>query len=452
MNIIIVGCGKVGEALAEQLNEKGNNITVVDINAERVNSVVAKHDVMGVVGNGATHATLDEAGFEDADLLIAVTGSDELNLLCCLIAQKAANCQVIARVRNPEYSAEASYLKHELELAMVINPEHAAAAEMTRVLRFPSAIKIETFARGRIELLKFILPEDSPLVGQTVREITTKLHCDILVCTIERGDEVFIANGDFLFRERDVVSIIAPPQNVTQFFRKINYVTNSVKDVLIVGGGEISFYLCQMLARVGIRTTIIEKNQARCDELSAILTNTTVIHGDAADKEILLEEGLENVDAFAALTNLDEENILLSLFANSRSKAKLITKITRIDFDEVIKTLPLDTIIYPKSITCESIIRYVRAMKNSRGSNIETLYHIIKGKVEAAEFIIRESNTITDKPLYQLPIRSNVLIAGILRENTVITPKGQDTIRVGDTVIVVSKDILLNDITDILQA
>lgn len=249
-----------------------------------------------------------------------------------------------------------------------------------------------------------------------------------------------------------MISIIAPPQNVTQFFRKINFVTNSVKDVLIVGGGEISYYLCRMLDKVGIRTTIIEKNQTRCEELSELLENTTVIHGDAADKEILLEEGLESVDAFAALTNLDEENILLSLFAHSRSKAKLITKITRIDFDEVIKTLPLDTIIYPKSITCESIIRYVRAMKNSRNSNIETLYHIIKGKVEAAEFVIRDSNVITDKPLYQLPIRSNVLIAGILRENMVITPKGQDTIQVGDTVIVVSKDILLNDITDILQA
>lgn len=452
MNIIIVGCGKVGEALAEHLNEKGNNITVVDINADRLNVVAAKHDVMTVAGNGATHATLDEAGFEDADLLIAVTGSDELNLLCCLIAQKAARCQVIARVRNPEYSSEASYLKRELELAMVINPEQAAAAEMTRVLRFPSAIKIETFARGKIELLKFILPESSPLVGHTVKEITTKLHCDVLICTIERGDEVFIANGDFLFRERDVVSLIASPQNVTQFFRKINFVTNSVKDVLIVGGGEISYYLCRMLEKVGIRTTIIEKNQARCKELSELLENTTVIHGDAADKEILLEEGLENVDAFVALTNLDEENILLSLFAHSRSKAKLITKINRIDFDEVIKTLPLDTIIYPKSITCESIIRYVRAMKNSRNSNIETLYHIIKGKVEAAEFVIRDSNAITDKPLYQLPIRGNVLIAGILRGNMVITPKGQDTIQVGDTVIVVSKEILLNDITDILQA
>ncbi len=452
MNIIIVGCGKVGEALAEQLNEQGNNITVVDINATRVNDIVTKHDVMGVVGNGATHATLEEAGFEDADLLIAVTGSDELNLLCCLIAEKAANCQVIARVRNPEYSAEASYLKRELELAMVINPELAAAAEMARILRFPSAIKIETFARGKIELLKFILPENSPLVGCTVKEITTKLHCDVLVCTIERGDEVFIANGDFLFRERDVVSIIASPQNATQFFRKINFAANSVKDVLIVGGGEISYYLCQMLARVGIRTTVIEKNQLRCDELSVALPNTTIIHGDAADQDILLEEGLETVGAFAALTNLDEENILLSLFAHSRSKAKLITKITRIDFDEVIKTLPLDTIIYPKSITCESIIRYVRAMKNSRNSNIETLYHIIKGKVEAAEFVIRDRNALTDRPLCELPFRSNVLIAGILRGNMIITPKGQDMIQVGDSVIVVSKDILLNDITDILQA
>ncbi|MBE6847491.1 MAG: Trk system potassium transporter TrkA [Ruminococcus sp.] len=451
MNIIIVGCGKVGEALAEQLNENGNDITVVDIDSDRVEYIVNKHDVLGVVGNGATHATLEEARSEDADLLIAVTGSDELNLLCCLIAQKAGNCQVIARVRNPEYSSEASYLKRELELAMVINPEQAAAAEMTRILRFPSAIKIETFARGKIELLKFILPEDSPLVGCTVKEITTKLHCDVLVCTVERDDEVYIANGDLLFRKRDVISIIASPQNANRFFHKINYVADSVKDVMIVGGGEISYYLCQMLTRVGIRTTIIEKNQARCDELSIQLPETLVIHGDAADQEILLEEGLETVDAFAALTNLDEENILLSLFAKSRSKAKLITKINRIDFDEVIKSLTLDTIIYPKSVTCESIIRYVRAMKNSLNSNIETLYHIIKGKVEAAEFFIRHDNALTGTPLYQLRFRPNVLIAGILRDNAVITPKGQDVIQPGDSVIVVSKDLVLNDITDILR-
>ena len=239
MNIIIVGCGKVGQALAGQLSEEDNDITVIDVSAAKVNETAARYDVLGVVGNGATHLTQQEAGIKDADLLIAVTGSDELNLLCCLIAKKAGNCHTIARVRSPQYSTEAPYLKEELGLAMVVNPEQAAAAEIARVLRFPSAMKIDTFAKGRVELLKFKLPERSPLAGLAVKEITTKLHCDILVCTVERGDNAYIANGEFRFIDKDVISIIASPKNANAFFKQIHYRTNSVKDVMIVGGGTL---------------------------------------------------------------------------------------------------------------------------------------------------------------------------------------------------------------------
>lgn len=451
MNIIIVGCGKVGQALADQLNEEGNNITVIDKIAEKVNDVSSHYDVMGVAGNGATHIVQQEAGISHADLLIAVTGSDELNLLCCLIAKKAGNCQTIARVRSPQYYTETPFLKDELGLAMVINPEQAAASEIARVLRFPSAIKIDTFGRGRVELLKFRLPENSPLTGCAAKDIVAKLHCDVLVCTVERGDEVHIPNGDFVFEEKDVISIVAATRKAAEFFRRIKYKMNSVRDVMIVGGGEIGHYLCEQLIRSGMSVKLIEKDPARCEELCEMLDDVTIINGDASDQNILLEAGLENTGAFVALTNLDEENILLSLFARSACGCKLVTKINRIDFGDVINHLDLDTIIYPKNITSDNIVRYVRAMRSSIGSNMETLYNVIKGKVEAAEFIIKDASPVVDVPLMEMSLKPNVLVAAILRDKKVIIPRGHDSLQIGDAVIIVSSQLALHDITDILR-
>ncbi len=451
MNIIIVGCGRVGQTLAEQLNEEGNNITVIDISSESVNDVASRYDVMGVVGNGATHTVLKEAGIDSTDLLIAVTGSDELNLLCCLIAKRGSGCQTIAKVKNPIYSAESPYFKDELGLAMVINPEYAAAEEIARVLRFPSALKIDTFAKGRVELLKFRLPEGSPLVGMSVKDTVIKLHCDILVCTVERGEEAFIANGDFVFEGKDIISIIASPKNAQDFFKKIDYKTHAVKNVMIVGGGDTTHYLCDILERSGISIKVVEKNFARCEELADKWRNVSVIHGDASDKEILIEEGVESVGAFVALTGLDEENILLSLYAKSVGDAKLVTKINRVDYDGVVGHLDLDSTVYPKSITSDLIVRYARAMKNTVGSNVETLYNFIKGKVEASEFIVRENSPITGTPLYQLKFKKNVLIAAILRGDTVLIPRGHDMILPGDAVVIVSGVMALHDICDVLE-
>lgn len=451
LNIIIVGCGKVGEVLAEQLNDEGDNITVIDLDSKKVSAVMSRYDVMGVVGNGATHLTQQKAGIIHADLLIAVTGSDELNLLCCLIAKKAGNCQTIARVRSPEYNGEAPFLKDELGLAMVINPEQAAAAEIARVLRFPSAIKIDTFARGRVELLKFRLPEKCPLAGLSVKEIATKLNCDILVCTIERGDDAYIAHGDFIFEEKDVISVIAAPRKANDFFRKIKYKTNSVRDVLIVGCGEIGQYLSELLLRSGISVKIIEKNARRCEDLCALLGEAVIINDDASDQNVLLEAGLAKAGAFVALTNLDEENILLSLFARSTANCKLVTKINRIDFGSVIKHLDLDTIIYPKNITSDTIIRYVRAKKNSIGSNVETLYNVIQGKVEAAELNIRDGSPVVGIPIMQLKLKDGVLIAAILRDKKVIIPRGPDSIQIGDAVVIISNHLAVHDISDILR-
>lgn len=450
MNIMIVGCGKVGQTLAQHLNEDGNNVTVIDTDDKLVSDVAARLDVMGYVGNGATHTLQQEAGIEKTDLLIAVTGSDELNLLCCLIAKKESNCQTVARVKNPAYSTETAYLKDELGLAMVINPEHAAATEIARVLRFPSAIKIETFAHGRVELFKYKIPEGSRLSGMAVKDVVAKLSCDVLVCTVEREDETYIANGNFVFAEKDIISVIASPKNASDFFKAIGYKNRAVRTVMAVGGGETSQYLCSILHRSGISVKLIEKDQKKCESLCVKYPEVDVIHGDASDQALLLEEGIDTVGAFVALTGIDEENILLSLFAKSAGAGKVVTKINRIAFDDVIKHLDLDTTIYPKNITADSILRYVRAMKNSLGSNMETLYSIVPGQVEAAEYTVGEGSPVTDIPLMKMQKKPDILIAAIIRGGKVLIPRGSDVISAGDRVVVVSRTKTMDDIADIL--
>ena len=450
LKIIIVGCGKIGQNLAEQLAGQGNDITVIDISREKVKDVCASCDCMGVVGNGATHATLQQAGIKGADLFIAVTGSDELNILCCLIAKKASDCETIARVKTPEYSSESDYLKDELGLAMVINPQYAAAEEIAHILRFPSAINIDTFAGGRVELVKFRLPESSRLVGMSVREVVSTLKCDVLICTVERGEEAYIAKADFVFESKDIISLVASPKNAANFFSKIGYNTQSVKDAIIAGGGETGKYLCRLLREDGIAVKIIEKDSDVCDELCSMFPDVTVIHGNAGDQATLIEEGVESTGAFVALTNLDEENILISLFARSVGKGKFVTKINRSDFSNVVKHLDLDSIVYPKNITSDLIVRYARAMKNTRGSNVETLYNIIKNKIEASEFIVKEDSPITEAPLSELHFKNDVLVAAILRRKKVIIPRGADRIQPGDRVVIVSGILGMHDISDVL--
>lgn len=450
MNIIIVGCGQVGRALAEQLSENENNITVIDELDENVRRVTDKLDVMGVVGNGASYNVQKEAGITKADLLIAVTGSDELNLLCCLIAKKASDCQTIARVRSHEYSLEAPFLRDELGLAMVINPERAAAEEMARVLRFPSALSVEPFSKGRVELIKIRLPETSALIGMSVKDVTAKYRQDILFCTVERGEDAFVTKGDLVFEARDVVSIMATPKNAQSFLRKIGFKTQAVSSVMIIGGGEITHYLCSILKKSKIDVTVVEKDREICEKLSLDFTDVEVIHSIPPYQETVEEEGLSTKDAFIASTDLDEENIMLSLFARTNTEKKVITKIKRIDYDSIMQRLELDTVIYPKNITADTIVRYIRSAKNTRASNMENFYSLIKGKVEASEFIVRTHSKITGKRLSELKLRENVLIGAIIRDGNVIMPRGYDMIEEGDAVIVVSGTMGLHDITDIL--
>lgn len=451
MQIIIVGCGNVGTTLAEQLSSEGHNIAVIDMNRQRLQNLSNSFDVMGVDGNGVSFAVQKEAGVEQADLLIAVTGSDEVNLLCCLIARKTGGCHTIARVRNPIYNLEINYIKEELGLSMVINPEFAAAVEMSRLLKLPSAITIDTFTKGRVEVVKYRVGEDSVLCDQSLQQIKSRLKSDILICTVERGEDVYIPGGNFIIRARDEISIIGTPQKTLAFFKKLGAVVTRAKNVMIIGGGKTAYYLSKQLMDMGIQIKIIELNKTRCEELSELLPKATIIQGDGTDRNLLMQEGLIQTDAFVAMTSVDEENIILSLFAKSVSKAKLITHVHRISYDEIIDSMDLGSVLYPKHITAEYILQYVRAMQNSIGSNIETLYQLIEDKVEALEFRVQEKSALVGIPLKELQLKENLLIACINRRGVIITPGGQDTIEMGDTVVVVTTNQGFHDLKDILK-
>lgn len=453
MKIIIVGCGKVGQKLAEKLGaESDNDVTVIDPKQSVISDVVGQYDVMGVIGSGVNIDILDEAGIANADLLIAVTGSDELNLMSCLMAKKKSNCQTIARVRKPEYSKSVNLIKEDLGLAMIINPEQAAAQEIARVLRLPSAIQIDTFAKGRVEILKFRVPEDSVLDNMKVMEIVSKLNCDVLVCGVERDENAFIPGGNFILKAGDLVSIVSSIQGGVQFFKKIGINTHRVKNTIIVGGGATAYYLAGLLLQSGIDVKIIERDLARCEELCQLLPKATVVHGDGSDNWLLLEQGVEHTESFVSLTNIDEVNILLSLFAKSKMQSgKLVTKINRIAYDEVISGLDLDTTVYPKDITAEYIIKFIRAMKNTIGNNVETMHMILDDKAEALEFRIKENSPVSGVSIDKLRLKKNILIACITRGGKILIPRGRDIIEKGDTVIVVTTHKGFEDISDILE-
>lgn len=441
----------MGLTLTEQLNNEGHDITVIDRDGAKLRSVTDNIDVMGVEGNGAIYQVQMEAGIRETDLLIATTNSDELNMLCCLIAKKAGNCHTVARIRNPEYANEVRFIREELNLSMAINPELAAATEISRLLKFPSVIKIDTFAKGRVELMKFIILENSVLHNMPVYEVSQRLRCNVLICAVERGNDVIIPDGNFMMQCGDKLSFIAAPAEATEFFRQIGIANTTIKSAMFVGGGKITYYLAKMLEETKIKIKIIEQDLKRCNELSELLPKAMIVHGDGSDQQLLLEEGICQTEAFASLTGFDEENIMLSLYAASMTKAKLVTKINRIAFENVIQQMNLGSIIYPKLITADGIIRYVRAMQNSMGSNVETLYKIVANKAEALEFRVGKDAPLCNIPLEQLSFKDNLLIACINRGGKIITPRGKDTIEPGDTVIIVTTHSGLNDLKDILK-
>lgn len=439
MDIIIIGCGKLGIKLTERLTAEGHDITVIDENVKLVQNVVSTYDAQGIEGNGASYQVQQAAGVETADLLIAVTNSDELNLLCCLIAKRASNCPTIARVRNPVYRDEIQFIKEGMGLDMIINPEFESAAEISRILRRKSVLDINPFAKGRVELMRFRIPEHSILDQRQIVSIAMRLKADVLVTAVERENKVTIPSGGFELKSGDIVTILATPEKATDFFEKTGIANESARTCIIVGGGMHGFYLASELLKMGVNVKIIEKSAARCDELSILLPKAVIINADGTDENVLMEQGLDYSDSFVSLTNRDEENILLSLYAIQNSDTKVVTKLNRINFDTVVEKMDLGTVIYPLNIIADSIIRYVRARNNSKdASEVETMYRILGNRVEAMEFIIKEPSFITDERLVDLKIKNNTLVGCITRDGHSFIPRGKDTIQVGDSVVIIT--------------
>lgn len=450
LHIIIVGCGKVGATLVEQLAKEGHDITIIDKNTQKIQKISGLYDVMGIVGNGASYSIQIEAGIEKTDLIIAVTESDELNLLCCTVAKQVGDCAAIARVRTPDYSKEAGYLLEKLGLAMIINPELEAAREAARLLYLPTALEINSFAHGQAEMTKLKIPENNVINGIDIAYLSKNIASNILVCAIERDGEVYIPSGDFRIQKGDVMSYVASPKESRAFLQNIGFKTNQVKNTMIIGGSRAAYYLAKQLLSMGIAVKIIEANYTRCEELSILLPEAIIINGDGTDEELLKEEGIETVESFVPLTGIDEENILLTLHARQVSNAKVITKINRITFKDVINTLDLGSVVYPRYITSEAIIKYVRARNASKDSNIETLYHMFDSRVEAIEFRVDDAPNILDVPLMNLNLKKNLLVCFICRNGSILIPSGQDSIQAGDTVMIVTTQTGFRDIQDIL--
>jgi trk system potassium uptake protein TrkA len=451
MQIIVVGAGKVGGTLVKVLSQEDNNVTVVDTDPDRVRNVSTLYDVMGVVGNGSSYSVLAEAGINEADMMIAVTRSDEVNLLCCVIANQANNCSTIARVRNPVYSAERSFLQRKLGISMLINPEREAAREIVHLLQFPTANEVFRFGGGAATLLRVRVPENSRLAGGKPLKSLGSFAQNVLLCMVERGDEVLIPSGDTVIEEQDVITIIAKPRDANGFFRKAGMKVSQIHNTLIIGGGKVPYYLAKILLKEGLRVKIIEQNRDRCEELADLLPEATIICGNGTDHSLLKEEHFELMDSMLTSTSIDEENIMLSLYAQGKVKHKVITQLSHLDVSNMIKELNLDSIISPKNITAESILRYVRAAANSIGSNVETLYKLKNGRAEALEFTIQSESKICDRRVEELNLKNNTLIAGILRNGKLLIPGGQDMIRTGDSVVIITTNIGYKDIDDILQ-
>lgn len=451
MNIIIVGCGRIGSTLVEELSGENHDIAIVDEKADIVQNLANTHDVLGVIGNGASYNILLEAGVEHADMIIAVTNSDELNLLCCLIAKKAGTCETVARVRNPVYHKEIGFIQEEMGISKVLNPELGAALEIARLLRFPSAMEVNQFSKGRVELLKYRIPAGSILNDMLLVDVSNRLQCEILICAVERKRELIIPNGNFRLKERDIISFVGRPNCAMEFFRRIEEKEDQIHEVMIIGGSKIGFYLSNLLISSGISVKLVDQSLKRCEKLNEELPDAMVIYGNGMDHDLLMEEGLMDCDAVISLTNHDEENMFLSLYAQSQTDAKLITKVQKMNYDAMIERLDLGSMIYPEYITAQYIVQYVRAKQNSIGSNIENLYKLMDGRAEALEFHIQKNSPVIGKPIQELSILDNLLICSIYHDGKARILNGQDQIEEDDLVVVVTTQKGLHDIKDILK-
>lgn len=451
MHIVIIGDGKVGHTLTEMLSGEGHDIVIIDRDAKVVENAVNSFDVMGIIGNGASYHVQMEAHVNRADLLIAATSSDELNILSCMVGKKIGARHTIARVRNPEYSKQLIFLKEELGLSMVVNPEMETAHEISRILRFPSAMKIDSFAKGRVDLIEIKVVHGSPIAGKSLRHIQQEYRTKILVCAVQRGEEVFIPNGDTVLLEDDRITLTGAAAEVSAFFKAIGIFKQRSRSVLLVGGGKIAYYLAKELSEFGMQVKIIEQSEKRCFELADMLPRVMVSQGDGSDQDVLDEEGLASYDACVALTDIDEENVVISMYAESQKVRKVVTKVNRLSLNKLLAGAGLESAIAPKLVTANRIVRYVRAMQNSAdSSSVETLYKIVGQQAEALEFHVGEKTAYTGITLNDLRLKPGLLIACIVRNSRLIIPGGSDTIEKGDNVIVVTAGQYLSTLRDIL--
>lgn len=451
MRIVIIGDGKVGHKLTTQLSEEDYDIVLIDQNEGKLQAALNQMDIFCITGNGADVEVQKQADVPNADLVIACASSDEMNMLSCLLARKIGAKHTIARLRNPIYYRQIDLLKADLHLSMAVNPELAAANEVARILLFPEANKVETFMKGRVELVEYLVRGGSQLADLSLAEIYRKYKIKILVCAVKRGNDVYIPSGDFILREGDKLHIAAAHENLKSFFKSLGRKNARVKNVLICGGGHLCFYLTTQLLQAGMQVKIIEKNEARCEELCEQLPKATIIHGDAADQDLLLEEGIQNADAFISLTGMDEENIIMSLFAKTQGVDKIVAKINNETRAQMVEGLGIDSTISAKSAAANAILNYVKARMNSySNANVETMYRLVNGRVEAQEYIIKQECEYTNIPLKDLPTKKNHLIACIGRRRRVIIPNGEDHLEVGDSVIVVTKEHTIREFKDIL--
>ena len=451
MKIVIIGDGKVGYKLAKQLSVENYDVVMIDSNEKKLKYAVDRLDIACVTGDAADAEVQREADVPHADLVIACTSADECNMLSCLIARRLGAKHTIARVRNPIYFKQIGLLKEDLHLSMAVNPELIVADEISRVLLFPDASKIETFVKGRVELIEYAIQKESRLVGMTLADMYDKFQIKILVCAVEQCGNVIIPDGDYEIRTGDRLHIAVSHRELERFFRLLGKHREKVRKVIICGGGRVAYYLAVQLCSLGLQVKIIERNVDRCEELCELLPKAIIINGDATDHDLLIEEGIESADAFVALTGMDEENIITSLFAKSQGSAKIIAKINEDRRASMVEDFGIDSIVSAKTATADAILSYIRARQNSQGSaNVETLYQLVDDKIEALEFIIKSETGYTGIPLKDLSLKSNNLIACIARKRQIIIPGGDDCLEVGDSVIVITMGKHIEDIEDIL--
>ena len=452
MKIVIIGDGKVGYKLAKNLSEENYDVVMIDNDEEKLKEAINNLDVNCFSGDGVSAQVQREAGVEDADLVIACASTDEQNMLSCLVAKKLGAKQTIARVRNPIYYQQIDLLKEDLRLSMVINPEFAMANEIARNLIFPAASKVETFVKGRLDLVEFPVRAENPLIGYKLADIYRKFQIKLLICAVQRGEDVYIPDGEFELQQGDKLHIAANHKEMAHFFHKIGNRKFRVKTVMICGGGRVGFYLAKKLCSMGMQVKLIEHKPEKCEFLCEELPNATIICGDATDHDLLLEEGVREADALVGLTGVDEENIIMGLFAKKQGVEKIIAKVNEDSRAQMVEGLGLDSIVSAKTATADAIFSYVRARQNSLSSvNVEAMYRLVDDRVEALEFIIKEESSYTNIPLKDLKTKPNTLIACIGRKRQIIIPSGNDSIQVGDSVVVVTKSRKVQDITDVLE-